>query len=172
MASLAASAASEGAVLGLGGLLPVTSTVNAITITSETSQPKMNAAPFLTPPSEARMRMNAVSGIGWSVIARPMRTRLRTIMCVPICRRHCTAMGHGHDAVRAARGRGSADQEASYWSRYPDPRRYSFSPPQAGPGRCPRHCGLLCRPCRNFSALAPASSIAPRVSWRGILPMR
>src|SRR5208282_2555899 len=38
MASLAARAASEGAVLGLGGLLPVTSTVNAITIASETSQ--------------------------------------------------------------------------------------------------------------------------------------
>src|ERR1700691_1816501 len=42
MASLAASAASEGAVLGFGGLLPVTSTVNAITIASDTSQPKMN----------------------------------------------------------------------------------------------------------------------------------
>src|SRR5277367_6915882 len=71
MASLAARAASEGAVLGLGGLLPVTSTVNAITIASDSSQPKMNAAPFLTPPSEARIRMNAVSGIGSSVIARP-----------------------------------------------------------------------------------------------------
>ena len=85
MASLAASAASEGAVLGFGGLLPVTSTVNAITIASDTSQPKMNAAPFRTPPSDARIRMNAVSGIGSSVIAKPMRTRLRTSMCVPIC---------------------------------------------------------------------------------------
>jgi hypothetical protein len=85
MASLAASAASEGAVFGFGGLLPVTSTVTAITIASETSQPKMNAAPFLTPPVDARIRMNAVSGIGSSVIASPMRTRLRTIMCAPIC---------------------------------------------------------------------------------------
>src|ERR1700746_1312710 len=40
MASLAASAASEGAVLGWGGLLPVTSTVKAITIASDNSQPK------------------------------------------------------------------------------------------------------------------------------------
>src|ERR1035438_3259401 len=44
MASLAASAAREGAVLGFGGLLPVTRTVNAITIASDRSQPKMNAA--------------------------------------------------------------------------------------------------------------------------------
>ena len=84
MASLAASAASEGAVLGFGGLLPVTSTVNAITMASDTSQPKMNAAPFRTPPFDARIRMNAVSGIGSSVIAKPMRTRLRTSMCPPI----------------------------------------------------------------------------------------
>jgi hypothetical protein len=61
-----ASAASEGAVLGFGGLLPVTSTVNASTIASDSSQPKMNAAPFLTPPFDARTRMNAVSGIGSS----------------------------------------------------------------------------------------------------------
>ena len=90
MASLAASAASEGAVLGWGGLLPVTSTVKAITIASDNSQPKMNAAPFLTPPLDARIRMNVVSGIGSSVITRPMRTRFRTIMCVPILwpRRH------------------------------------------------------------------------------------
>src|SRR5580692_10817728 len=44
IASLAARAASEGAVLGLGGLFPVTRTVKAITIASESSQPKMNAA--------------------------------------------------------------------------------------------------------------------------------
>jgi hypothetical protein len=87
MASLAARAASEGAVLGFGGLLSVTSTVNAITIARDKSQPKMNAAPFLTPPLDARTRMNAVSGIGSSVIAKPTRTRLRMIMCVPICRR-------------------------------------------------------------------------------------
>ena len=67
MASLAARAASEGAVLGFGGLLPVTRTVNAITIASDSSQPKMNAAPFRTPPLDARTRMNAVSGSGSSV---------------------------------------------------------------------------------------------------------
>ena len=90
MASLAARAAREGAVLGLGGLLPVTRTVNAMTIASDSSQPKMNAAPFRTPPLDERMRMNAVSGSGSSVITRPMRMRFRTIMDVPICwpRRH------------------------------------------------------------------------------------
>jgi hypothetical protein len=41
------------------GLLPVTSTVNAITIASDNSQPKINAAPFCTPPLDARIRMNA-----------------------------------------------------------------------------------------------------------------
>jgi len=62
----------------------VTSTVNAITIASDNSQPKMNAAPFRTPPFDERTRMNAVSGIGSSVITKPMRTRFRTIMYVPI----------------------------------------------------------------------------------------
>jgi hypothetical protein len=61
MASFAASAASDGAVLGGGSLLPVTSTVTAITIVSDRGQPKMNAAPFRTPPFEARTRLNAVS---------------------------------------------------------------------------------------------------------------
>src|SRR5580704_17050503 len=83
MASLAASAASEGLVLGFGGLLPVRSTVAATTTASETSQPKMNPAPFRTPPWDARIRMNAVSGIGSSVIAKPIRTRLRTSMRPP-----------------------------------------------------------------------------------------
>src|SRR5580693_143410 len=62
MASLAARVASEGAVLGFGGLFPVTSTVKAITMASDKSQPKMNAAPFRTPPLDARIRMNVVSG--------------------------------------------------------------------------------------------------------------
>jgi hypothetical protein len=43
----------------------------------------MNPAPFLTPPFDARIRMNAVSGIGSSVIAKPMSTRLRTSMGAP-----------------------------------------------------------------------------------------
>src|SRR5271154_142492 len=42
-----ASAASDGAVLDLGGLLLVATIVTATTIASEASQPKMNAAPFL-----------------------------------------------------------------------------------------------------------------------------
>src|ERR1039458_2133772 len=57
MASLAASAASEGAVLGFGGLFWVTRTVNAITIASDRSHPKMNAAPFRTPPFYPRNRI-------------------------------------------------------------------------------------------------------------------
>src|SRR4029077_19180753 len=85
MASFAASAAREGVVLGFGVSLPLTSTVNAITIASDNSQPKMNAAPFLTPPLDARIRMNAVRGIGSRVIAKPMRMRFRAIMFVPIC---------------------------------------------------------------------------------------
>src|SRR3954447_17742628 len=44
-----ASAASDGVVLGLGGSLPVTSSVAQITTASDASQPNMNAAPFRTP---------------------------------------------------------------------------------------------------------------------------
>src|SRR5664280_1809807 len=50
MAIFTARAASDGAVLGLGGLLPVMSTVPATTMASDRSHPKMNAAPFRTPP--------------------------------------------------------------------------------------------------------------------------
>ena len=53
MAIFTARAASDGAVLGLGGLFPVTSTVPATTMASEASQPKMNAAPLRTPPLDA-----------------------------------------------------------------------------------------------------------------------
>ena len=70
--------ATDGAVFVLGGLLPVSRTVTATTIASDTSHPKMNAAPFRTPPCDANTRMNAVKGIGSRVIANPMRTRLRT----------------------------------------------------------------------------------------------
>src|SRR4051812_11369301 len=45
MRILATRAASDGAVLDFGGLLPVTSTVTAMTIASDASHPKMNAAP-------------------------------------------------------------------------------------------------------------------------------
>src|SRR6266404_8163916 len=77
MRILTASAARDGAVLFLGGLLTVTSTVKAMTIASDASQPKMKAAPFLTPPCEANTSMNAVKGIGSRLIANPMSTRLR-----------------------------------------------------------------------------------------------
>ena len=70
--------ATDGAVFARGGLLPVSRTVTATTIASDTSHPKMNVAPFRTPPCDANTRMNAVKGIGSRVIANPMRTRLRT----------------------------------------------------------------------------------------------
>ena len=77
MAILAARAASEGAVLGAGGLLPVARIVTATTTAREASQPKMKAAPFLTPPFDASTRMKAVKGIGSRVIAKPMMSRSR-----------------------------------------------------------------------------------------------
>src|SRR5215469_16184853 len=70
-----ASAASEGAVFGLGGLLPVARTVTETTTASETSQPNTNAAPLRVPPLAGSTIKNAVSGSGSSAIARPIRTR-------------------------------------------------------------------------------------------------
>src|SRR5580704_12646351 len=55
IAIFAASEASEGAVLGFGGLLPVTRSVMATTTASEASHPKIKAAPFLVPFLEAKM---------------------------------------------------------------------------------------------------------------------
>src|SRR6516164_6084233 len=76
-AILAASAASDGAVLGLGGLLPVASTVTVTTIARDTSHPNTNAAPLTVPRLEGRITRNAVSGSGSRVIARPIRIRSR-----------------------------------------------------------------------------------------------
>jgi hypothetical protein len=53
MAVFTASAASDGTVFDLGGLSPVTSTVIATTIASDTSHPNTNAAPFRTPRARA-----------------------------------------------------------------------------------------------------------------------
>lgn len=78
-AILAAKAPSDGAVLGFGGELPVASRVITTTTTSDATHPTMKAAPFRSPPSDARMRMNAVRGIGSSVTPNPMMTRLRII---------------------------------------------------------------------------------------------
>ena len=49
IAIFTASAASEGAVFGLGGLLPVASTVTVTTMARDTSHPNTKAAPFRTP---------------------------------------------------------------------------------------------------------------------------
>src|SRR5215471_2591162 len=89
-AILTASDASEGAVLGLGGLLPVATTVMVTTMARDTSHPKVNAAPLRTPPLEGSTIMNAVSGSGSSVIASPIRTRLRITAVAPFSgrRRH------------------------------------------------------------------------------------
>src|ERR1700674_4047071 len=83
MRILTAMAAREGAVLGLGGLLPVNRTVRAMTAASESSQPKMKAAPLRTPPWDIRTSMKAVSGIGSRVMARAMRTRSRVTAAPP-----------------------------------------------------------------------------------------
>ena len=62
-----ASAASEGTVLGLGGLLPVATTVTVTTMARDTSHPNTKAAPFRLPCSEGSTTRNAVSGSGSSV---------------------------------------------------------------------------------------------------------
>src|ERR1700748_1244276 len=72
-----ASAANEGAVLGLGGLFPVASTVIVTTAARETSQPNPYAAPLPTPRVEGSTTRTAVSGSGSSATARPITTRLR-----------------------------------------------------------------------------------------------
>ena len=67
-----------GAVLGLGGLLPVATTVMVTTMARDTSHPNTKAAPFQTPRLEGSTTMNAVSGSGSSATAKPIRIRLRT----------------------------------------------------------------------------------------------
>src|SRR5215470_20263159 len=74
---LTTSDANDGAVFGLGGLLPVASTVIVTTMASDTSHPNTKAAPFRRPRSEGSTTRNAVSGSGSSVTARPIRIRLR-----------------------------------------------------------------------------------------------
>src|SRR5580704_6972838 len=77
-ASLTARAASDGAVCGLGGLLPVARMTAAITATRQASQPRMYARPFQIPFWAASTRTNAVSGNGTNAIPSPMRSRLST----------------------------------------------------------------------------------------------
>src|SRR5206468_5459784 len=47
--------------------------------------PKMNAAPFLTPRLDGSTSKNPVSGIGSSVIARPIRIRSSVTVCTSTC---------------------------------------------------------------------------------------
>src|SRR5215471_14054808 len=84
-----ASDASDGAVAGLGGLLPVAVTESVTTMASDTSQPKVKAAPLTVPRLEGSTIRNAVSGSGSSVTARPINIRLR-ITAAPVL-----LAGHG-----------------------------------------------------------------------------
>src|SRR5215469_2795108 len=84
MAILTASAASDGAVFGLGGLLPVASTVTATTMARDTSHPNTNAAPFRTPRFDGNTTRNAVSGSGSRAIPRPITTRPSATAFPPI----------------------------------------------------------------------------------------
>jgi hypothetical protein len=83
IAIFAASAPSEGAVFGLGGLLPVASTVIATTIARDTSHPNTNAAPFTAPRREGSRTMNVRIGSGSNAIAKPIRTRSSTTSVPP-----------------------------------------------------------------------------------------
>src|SRR5580700_6083327 len=83
MAVFTTTPASEGAVFGLGGLLPVASTVTATTITRDASHPNTKAAPFLRPRLEGSTTRNAVNGSGSSAIATPISTRLSTTAALP-----------------------------------------------------------------------------------------
>ena len=78
-----ARSASDGAVFGSGGLLPVASTVTVTTIARDASHPNTNAAPFRTPRLEGSTTRNVVSGSGSNAIARPMRTRSNTTAVFP-----------------------------------------------------------------------------------------
>jgi hypothetical protein len=82
-AILIASAASDGTVAGLGGSLPVASTVMVTTTARETSQPNTKAAPFTVPRLEGSTMRKAVSGSGSSATARPISIRLRTSTVPP-----------------------------------------------------------------------------------------
>src|SRR4029077_7877357 len=76
MAIFTARDAREGTVFGLGGLLPVASTVIVTTIARDTSHPNTNAAPLRTPRLEGSTTRNAIRGSGSSATATPIRTRL------------------------------------------------------------------------------------------------
>src|SRR5215471_16392717 len=78
-AAFTASAAIDGAVCGLGGVLPVATTETVTTIARDISQPNTNAAPFSAPRCEGSTIRNAVRGRGSRATAKPIRTRLRSM---------------------------------------------------------------------------------------------
>src|SRR5689334_4448767 len=103
-AILTASAASDGTVAGLGGLLPVATTVTVTTTARDTSHPNTNAAPLRAPRAEGSTTRKAVSGSGLSVTARPISSRLRTTAFPPVwprpaayrcCGCHCCGQSAG-----------------------------------------------------------------------------
>ena len=59
----------------------------------------MKAPPLSVPRSELRIRMNAVTGMGSSVTARPMRIRSRTATGLLPFRASACPPGHGHASV-------------------------------------------------------------------------
>src|SRR5690349_24116035 len=71
-----ASAASEGAVLGLGGLLPVATTVIVTTMARDTSHPNTKPAPFPVPRPEGSTTWNAATGDGAAHTARLLRSKM------------------------------------------------------------------------------------------------
>src|SRR5262249_35497611 len=83
-AILTASPASDGAVFGLGGLLPVASTVTVTTTARDTSQPNTNAAPLRAPCLEGSTTKNAVSGSGASATATAISIILSTSTAGPL----------------------------------------------------------------------------------------
>ena len=79
-----ASEASEGTVAGLGGLLPVASTVIVTTMARDTSHPNTKAAPLTAPRREGSTMRKAVSGSGSSATATPISIRLSTSTVPPL----------------------------------------------------------------------------------------
>ena len=132
------------AVLGAGGLPPVSRTTAPITTTRQASQPRMKARPFLVPLSELRISRNAMSGKGSRVMPRPIRSRSSTTWPSSHHRHHpCTDL-------------------AGPTGHLPHPPGVS-SAPQPGP---PRRAGTP-RPARSWSRRRRGSPGAARVALRG-----
>src|SRR5262245_7189834 len=116
MAILTASAPMDGAVFGLGGLLPVASTVTATTMARDTSHPNTNAAPFRTPRFDGSTTRNAVSGNGSSAIPRPIRTRSSATAFPPVPPTCLSSSARLRRPSRGAGNRCPAGRERSSFS--------------------------------------------------------